>query len=70
MTWLKLIAALLQALNGLVAFFRERKLIEAGEAIAITQALRESDARVKIALEARERARRSDPDPDDPYRRD
>ena len=70
MIWLKLIAALLQALSGLAAFLRDRQLIAAGEAKAIADALEISNARVKDALAARERARNSDPDPDDPYLRD
>jgi hypothetical protein len=70
MTWLKLITLSLQALTGLVSFLRERQLLEAGEAKAIAASLEASDARVKEALAARERARGSDPDPDDPYMRD
>jgi hypothetical protein len=70
MTWLKLIGAMLQALSGLVTFLRERQLLDAGEAKAIAASLEASDARVKAALDARRRARDSDPDPDDPYLRD
>jgi hypothetical protein len=70
MTWLRLITLSLQALTGLVAFLRERQLLDAGEAKAIAASLEASDARVKAAMEARRRARGSDPDPDDPYLRD
>lgn len=70
MTWLQTILLALQALNGLVTWLRERDLIKAGEAKAIAEGLEVSNARVKAALEARRRARDSDPDPDDPYLRD
>jgi hypothetical protein len=70
MTWLRTILLALQAVNGLVTWLRERQMLEAGEAKAIADGLELSNARIKEALAARRRADSSDPDPDDPYRRD
>jgi hypothetical protein len=67
---LKIIGLALQFINIAVNWARERQLISAGEAIAINEALELTNARVKEALAARLRARNSDPDPSDPYRRD
>lgn len=68
--YLQAILLALQAINALVTWLRERDLIKAGEAVAIAEGLEISNARVKAALEARRRARDSDPDPHDPYLRD
>jgi predicted nucleic acid-binding protein len=70
MTWARAVILMLQALTGLVAFLRERKLLAAGEAQAVAAAFEAADERVQAALIAREAARRRDPDADDPYRRD
>lgn len=70
MTWLQTILLALQALNALVGWLRERALLNAGEAKAISDALLISNQRVAEALAARRRARDSDPDPHDPYLRD
>lgn len=70
LTWLNAISLALKLIGTLVSWLRERDLIKAGEAQAIAEGLEISNARVTAAIEARRRARESDPDPDDPYRRD
>lgn len=69
-TWLQIILLTLQGLNALVIWLREQDLIKAGEAKAVAEGLEISNARVKAALDARRRARDSNPGPDDPYARD
>lgn len=71
MKWLTLITLALKAVNSLIAFLRERELIEAGEAKAIAEGLEISNDRIAKARRARELAARGGADNDnDPYRRD
>jgi hypothetical protein len=70
MSWLKAVLLVLQAIDKIVAWLRERQLMDAGEAKAVAEGLELSNAHIKAAVEARRRARDSDPDPHDPYLRD
>jgi hypothetical protein len=70
MKYLQIFLLVLQALDKFLTWMRERELINAGEAKAIAAGLEVSNARITQALAARRRANNSDPDPDDPYRRD
>jgi hypothetical protein len=60
----------LQATSVLVSFLRERKLIEAGEALAISSSLEITYERVEKARAARLAAAVSGLQDDDPYLRD
>jgi cyanate lyase len=70
MSWLQTVLLALQVIDKVVAWLRERQLIDAGEAKAIAEGLELSNAHIKAAMEARRRANNSDPDPHDPYLRD
>lgn len=70
MTWLKGILLALQAINSLVGWLRERQTLQAGEAQAIAEALKVTNARVETALAARRAAASGGMSDDDPYLRD
>ena len=70
MSWLQAVLLVLQVIDKFVAWLRERQLMDAGEAKAVAEALELSNARIKLALDARRRSNDSDPDPHDPYLRD
>jgi cyanate lyase len=70
MSWLNTVLLVLQVIDKVVAWLRERQLMDAGEAKAVAEALELSNVRIKAAQDARRRADNSDPDPDDPYLRD
>jgi cyanate lyase len=70
MSWLKIIAASLQLVLGLVTILKNRQLLAAGEAEAIAEGLELTNERIKTAQAARQRAYDGDPDPHDPYMRD
>jgi hypothetical protein len=71
MKWLTLITLALKAVTSLIAFLRERELIEAGEAKAIAEGLEISNDRIAKARRARQLAANGGADNDnDPYLRD
>ncbi|WP_088342459.1 MULTISPECIES: hypothetical protein [Rhodomicrobium] len=70
MTWLQIIGVALQVTLAFVTMLRERRLLQAGEADAIREALEETNARVEKALAARRAAGAAGMQDDDPYLRD
>ena len=75
MSWLSLLLALIKLLSLFTNYAREKKLITAGEAAFIADALREQAADVEIGKAARNAQRERDaggvPDDEhDPFRRD
>jgi hypothetical protein len=70
MTWFKLVGLVLQIALAVTTWLRNRELIAVGRREAVIDAMEAHNARIKEALATRRRARDSDPDPDDPYRRD
>ena len=70
MTWLALLTGLLKLAATVAGIVQQKKLLEAGEAIAIKQSLEETNARVEKARAARSRAAASGMSDDDPYLRD
>jgi hypothetical protein len=70
MSWLKAILLVLQAVNTVVAWLRERQTLTAGEAQAIAEALKVTNAHVEKALAARRAAAAGGMSDDDPYLRD
>ena len=67
---LKAFLLALQVADKLVAWLRERQLIDAGKAQELAQNLERLNARISEAKKARQSVGASDPDVDDPYRRD
>jgi predicted nucleic acid-binding protein len=55
--WFKIALTLVQGLTALVIFLREKKLIDAGKAEAIAEAMQVQAGRVRLANEARARVR-------------
>ena len=70
MTWIKLISLALRLLANLTDVWREQRLLEAGQAEATADALRNANERVRRAMAARDAIGDTPSDPDDPYRRD
>lgn len=70
MSWLALLTGLLKLANIIAGIVQTKKLLEAGEAIAIKKSLEETNARVEKARAARGRAAASGMSDDDPYLRD
>lgn len=69
-SWLQVLAALLKLAQLVAGIAQQRKLIEAGEAKATLQSLKETNDRVEKALAARRAAAAGGMRDDDPYRRD
>jgi len=70
MSWVALLTGLLKLALFAAERAREKKQMEAGEAIAIKNALEETNARVEKARAARAAAAAGGMRDDDPYRRD
>jgi hypothetical protein len=70
MSWLTAFNILMKLALAVADILRNRKLIEAGEAIAIKKSLEETNARVETAHAARAAAAASGMRDDDPYLRD
>jgi hypothetical protein len=70
MTWLQILGLLLKVSLALADIVRERKLMDAGEAIATVKALEETHARIEKARAARRAAAAGGMQDDDPYLRD
>ena len=70
MTWATVLAGLIKLALVVVNAMQSRKLIDAGEAIAIRKSLEETNARVDKALSARRAAAATGMRDDDPYLRD
>lgn len=71
MAWLQALSALLKLANLLAGYLRDKQLLEAGEARAISESLSVAQSRVQVAMAARA-AVKHDPDSvrNDPYNRD
>ncbi len=70
MSWVTAFGLVMKLALAIVDTLRNRKLIEAGEAIAIKTALEETNARVEKARAARAAAAATGMRDDDPYIRD
>ena len=70
MSWVVLLTGLLKLASIVAGIVQQKKLLEAGEAIAIRKSLEETNARVAKADAARRAAAASGMRDDDPYRRD
>jgi hypothetical protein len=70
MSWVSAIVGIISMLSKMTALLHDRQLIDAGEAKAIADSLKVANDRIGQAIAARERARASGPDPNDPYLRD
>jgi hypothetical protein len=70
MSWLALLTGLLKLANIIAGIVQQKKLLEAGEAIAIKKSLEETNARVEKARAARAGAAVTRMSDDDPYLRD
>lgn len=70
MSWITIFGLVMKVALAVADIIRNRKLIEAGEAIAIKKSLEETNARVEKARAARARAAASGMSDDDPYLRD
>jgi hypothetical protein len=70
MSWLALLTGLLKLASIIAGFVQQKKLLEAGEAIAIKKSLEETNARLERARAARARAAATGMSDDDPYLRD
>lgn len=70
MSWVALLTGLLKLANVIANIVQQKNLLEAGEAIAIKNALEETNARVEKARAARAAAAASGMRDDDPYIRD
>jgi hypothetical protein len=68
--WLALLTGLLKLAAIIAGFVQQKKLLEAGEALAIKKSLEETNARLEKARGARSRAAASGMSDDDPYLRD
>ena len=69
-TWAKVLLGLLKLAQLVAGIMQQRKLLEAGDAIAIRKTLEETNVRVAKALAARRAAAASGMRDDDPYLRD
>ena len=70
MSWVSLLTGLLKLAAIVAGIVQQKKLLEAGEAIAIKRQLEETNARVEKARAARAAAAAGGMRDDDPYRRD
>lgn len=76
MNWLAILRALLGLANSLTSYLQEKQLIEAGEAQAIAEGLKNAQDAISKARKARRNAlndfdrRNGVPDDDDPNLRD
>lgn len=70
MSWVALLTGLLKLANIIAGIVQQKRLLEAGEAIAIKTALEETNARVEKARAARAAAAATGMRDDDPYLRD
>lgn len=70
MSWITIFGLVMKVALAVADILRNRKLIEAGEAIAIKKSLEETNARVEKAHAARAAAAASGMSDDDPYLRD
>jgi hypothetical protein len=68
--WLALLTGLLKLANIIAGIVQDKKLLEAGEAIAIKKSLEETNERVEKARAARAGAAATGMSDDDPYLRD
>lgn len=69
-SWAKVLVGLLKLAQLVAGIMQQRKLLEAGEAIAIRKVLEDTNVRVEQALAARRAAAASRMRDDDPYLRD
>lgn len=70
MSWITIFGLVMKVALAVADIIRDRKLIEAGEAIAIKKSLEETNARVEKATAARRAAAATSMRDDDPYLRD
>jgi hypothetical protein len=70
MIWLALLTGIVKLANIIADIVQQKKLIDAGEAIAIKRQLEETNARVEKARVARAGAAATGMRDDDPYIRD
>jgi hypothetical protein len=70
LSWLTVFGLVMKVALAVADILRDRKLIDAGEAIAIRKSLEETNARVDKALSARRAAAATGMRDDDPYLRD
>jgi hypothetical protein len=70
MSWITIFGLVMKVALAVADILRDRKLIEAGEAIAIKKSLEETNARVEKARAARAGAAVTRMSDDDPYLRD
>jgi hypothetical protein len=70
MSWLALLTGIVKLANIIAGIVQQKKLIDAGEAIAIRKSLEETNARVEKARAARAGAAATGMRDDDPYIRD
>lgn len=70
MSWVVLLTGILKLAAIVAGIVQQKKLLEAGEAIAIKTALEETNARVEKARAARAAAAATGMRDDDPYLRD
>jgi hypothetical protein len=70
MSWITIFGLVMKVALAIVDTLRNRKLIEAGEAIAIKKSLEDTNARVEKARAARAGAAATGMSDDDPYLRD
>jgi len=70
MSWVSLLTGLLKLAAIVAGIVQQKKLLEAGEAIAIKRQLEETNARVEKARAARAAAAATGMRDDDPYLRD
>lgn len=70
MSWVALLTGILKLAAAIAGIVQQKKLLEAGEAIAIKRALEETNVRVEKARAARAAAAATGMRDDDPYLRD
>jgi hypothetical protein len=70
MSWVTLLTGLLKLATIIAGIVQQKKLLEAGEALAIKHTLEETNARVEKAHAARRAAAATGMRDDDPYLRD